>query len=251
VTPQVSTPAQAVTPALCAIPSSAGFDLAARNALSILSEPSSDYAAGVRTVASWAMSVCQSLSAKRIAFASLPGLEVDAATGAVATARQLAANNLRVVIVDGDMARGLVTSIVQSQPRAGLAELIAGTATFSDVIVCDYSSAAHIIQAGQNTQQARQMLDAERMAMVLEALEHAYDIVLVNAGKADFPAEQTQFALTASNAAVVLAQTQFAGPATALCGSLVQGGMKAAQYVTVRDAEDLSTASRIAAAVNS
>ena len=74
--------------------------------------------------------------------------------------------------------------------------------------------------------------------------------MLVNTGKAEFPADKSQIALTACQAGLVIAQQEFSGPAETLCSALTQSGMRAARYVQVATPVAAPLSNRIAATVS-
>ncbi len=188
--------------------------------------------------------------AKRIAVTSLPGAELDGATTALSAGRQLAANSVRVVLLDCDAENSPMETLSGLQQGPGLTELAATEATFSDVIRNDPASSLHIIAFSAKPSGQAAAPDKPRLEMVLDALGHAYDLVLVNTGKAEFPADKSQIALTTCNAALVVAQDEFAGPAQTLCDALSQSGMQAVRYALLSAPANSPLDQRIAATVS-
>ena len=233
--------------ALCSIPASGDWAHAVQNAGAVLSDPADEYTTGVRVISSWATELIQKTTVKRLAVTAIPGAQIDAAAAAVSVARCLASQNLRVIVVDCDLEEGWAGKTAQLGERPGLAELAIGSAAFSDVIIPDQVSHAHFICIGQAVDQARLVLDKQRFDMVMDALEHAYDFVLVNTGKAEFPANQNQFALTSCQAALVMSHSEFAGPAATLCAALMQSGLQAAHCLTFSQVAPDIASQRIAA----
>ncbi|SCM73527.1 hypothetical protein KL86PLE_110103 [uncultured Pleomorphomonas sp.] len=79
----------------------------------------------------------------------------------------------RIVVVDASR---------RASDQPGLAELLAGEADFADVIQRNAASRAHEIGAGRRPLAALAD-DTEAAAMLLEALEQTYDLVLIDLGR--------------------------------------------------------------------
>ncbi|WP_169453572.1 hypothetical protein [Pleomorphomonas oryzae] len=88
-------------------------------------------------------------------------------------AREGGFNGARIVVVDAGR---------RTDDRPGLAELLAGEADFADVIQRNATSRAHEIGAGR-LPLAALAEDTEAAAMLLEALEQTYDLVLIDLGR--------------------------------------------------------------------
>jgi polysaccharide biosynthesis transport protein len=79
--------------------------------------------------------------------------------------------------------RGEVDAIDDGTSDAvdGFAELIAGTASFADVIYQDTASRTHIIPRGASDI-AMDEIDADEFGFLIDALEQTYDRVIVSVG---------------------------------------------------------------------
>jgi Mrp family chromosome partitioning ATPase len=127
------------------------------------------------------------------------------------TLARLMARHARVVVVD--LAFSPAISAVSVDPSApGLAELMQGEASFSQVITKDRLSRAHLVSAGRPGAD-RALLQSPRLTLAIDALLRVYDHVLLDAGTAsDLPAEL----LTAQARAVVVPDASMATDARAL-----------------------------------
>jgi hypothetical protein len=107
------------------------------------------------------------------------GAEGGEGTGAVAfsAARQAAKQKVRCVIVDV----GRTASDVLGHERPGLGELLAGDAAFGEVIQRDDTARVHVIPMGGLTRD----MPMQRMRLVVGALSHTYDKVVLVADKVD------------------------------------------------------------------
>jgi uncharacterized protein involved in exopolysaccharide biosynthesis len=100
-----------------------------------------------------------------------------AGTVAFSAAREAAGQKVRCVVIDV----GSVASEALGNERPGLADLLAGDAVFGEVIRRDDAAHVHWIPLGSmDTQPSMQ-----RMQLVINALTHTYDKVIVVADKID------------------------------------------------------------------
>jgi uncharacterized protein involved in exopolysaccharide biosynthesis/Mrp family chromosome partitioning ATPase len=133
------------------------------------------------------------------------------------TLARLLAREARVVVVDLS-ATSLTISAISADPTApGLAELMLGEASFSQVITRDRLSRAHLVSAGRPGSD-RTLLQSPRLTLAVDALLRVYDHVLLDAGLAsDLPAEL----LTTQARAVVVPDASMAADArTSMCDQL-------------------------------
>jgi Mrp family chromosome partitioning ATPase len=97
----------------------------------------------------------------------------------LALARLLSEAGCSVVAVDaGTDGTGLAGS-AGIEPGPGLREVIAGRASFEDVLKCDRESGVHLIPAGASVLAAKSAGTEAQLRLSLEALSEIYDQVLV------------------------------------------------------------------------
>jgi Mrp family chromosome partitioning ATPase len=120
---------------------------------------------------------------------------------AITLARSLARRS-SVVLVDLALA-GPNLSVIASDPLApGMAELIAGTASYGDVITRDRHSRVHLVTAGRETGDAQALIASPRLSVAIEALARSYDRLVIDAGALPgMPAER--FAELAPHAVLI------------------------------------------------
>jgi uncharacterized protein involved in exopolysaccharide biosynthesis len=129
----------------------------------------------------------------------------------LALARQLGCD-ARVVVVDLAASSPMISGISVDPFAPGLAELMQGEASFSQVITRDRQSRVHLVNAGRPGFD-RTQLQSPRMMLAIDALLRVYDHVLLDAGTAsDLPAEL----LTADARAVVVPEASMPQDARAL-----------------------------------
>jgi Mrp family chromosome partitioning ATPase len=119
------------------------------------------------------------LANSSVRVALFAGAEGGEGAGAIAfaAARQAARQKIRCVVVDV----GRVASDALGHERPGLADLLAGEASFGEVIQRDDTARVHVIPFGG----ADREMPMQRMKLVVGALTHTYDKVVVVADKVD------------------------------------------------------------------
>lgn len=95
---------------------------------------------------------------------------------AMQLARSVVAAGRRVVVVD--------TAFGEDQPAdaadaLGLADLLSGNAAFEAVIQRDKPSRVHVVPAGHTATDPLILIASDRMNVIVEALRHTYDVVML------------------------------------------------------------------------
>lgn len=136
---------------------------------------------------------------------------------ALTLARLIARHNTRVVVVDLSASSPTISAVSVDPSAPGLAELMQGEASFSQVITRDRLSRVHLVNSGRPGSD-RTLLQSPRLTLAIDALLRVYDHVLLDAGTAsDLPAEL----LTAQARAVVVPEASMAADArTLMCDQL-------------------------------
>lgn len=119
------------------------------------------------------------IASSSVRIALFAGAEGGEGAGAVAfsAAREAAKQKVRCVVIDV----GRVASEALGNERPGLADLLAGDAAFGEVIQRDDAARVHTIPLG-STEKYPSM---QRIQLVIGALTHTYDKVIVVADKLD------------------------------------------------------------------
>ena len=127
------------------------------------------------------------------------------------TLGRLIARSARVVVVDLSASSPTMSAVSVDPTAPGLAELMLGEASFSQIITRDRLSRVHLVSAGRPGSD-RTLLQSPRVTLAIDALLRVYDHVLLDAGLAsDLPAEL----LTAQARAVVVPDASMAPDARA------------------------------------
>jgi polysaccharide biosynthesis transport protein len=135
---------------------------------------------------------------------------------ALTLARSMA-RQARIVVVDLVASSSTIAAVSTDPAAPGLAELMQGEASFTQVITRDRLSRVHLVSAGRPGFD-RAQLQSPRLTLAIAALLRVYDHVLLDAGAAsDLPAEL----LTSQACAVVVPDASMAPDArTLMCEQL-------------------------------
>jgi exopolysaccharide transport family protein len=118
----------------------------------------------------------------RAVFVSPEGDEGAAAS--VLVAREVADAGLRVILLDLTASGAASRPMLESGSYPGITNLLVSEAAFGDVIHADLYSDCAVIPVG-TASAARAMRAAERLPIILQSLNTAYDMVVVECGPAD------------------------------------------------------------------
>lgn len=108
----------------------------------------------------------------------------EAAASSVLVAREVADAGLRVLLLDLTASGAASRPMLDGGSQAGITNLLASEAQFSDVIHADHYSDCHVIPAG-TADPVRAMRAADRLPIIMQSLTTAYDLVVVECGPAD------------------------------------------------------------------
>ena len=175
---------------------------------------------------------CQSLKDNRnykaFSFISLGSEGPDSALATIATARTLAENKKRVVIIDISAEGGDLEMLAGLPAGSGVNDLVAGNADFTKIISRDPHSTVHIIRKGLSRDPNTSSRIAEKIDSILTALNTIYDFVFVHAGEAH---SSTPALVKNCPAAFILAGTNRQRDAFAAAQVLESKGVKAPMLV--------------------
>ncbi len=153
----------------------------------------------------------------------------------------------RVVVVDLEASSPAMQAVSVDPVAPGIAELMRGEASFSQVITRDRLSRVHLVSAGRPGFE-RSVLQSPRLSLAIDALLRVYDHVLLNAGLAsDLPAEL----LTVDARAIVVPDATMAEDARRrMCEQLKAVGFSEVTMLSepVQPSDPGDTAPRVVAA---
>jgi Mrp family chromosome partitioning ATPase len=171
----------------------------------------------------------------------------ESITLTVLTLARLIARHARVVVVDLSGLSPTLAAASIDPAAPGLAELMLGATSFSQIITKDRLSRVHLVSAGRPGFD-RALLQSPRLTLAIDALLRVYDHVLLDAGSAsDLSAEL----LTARARAVVVPDASTAADSRMLmCEQLKAVGFSEVTMLSgpARPADDVESGPQIVAA---
>jgi uncharacterized protein involved in exopolysaccharide biosynthesis/Mrp family chromosome partitioning ATPase len=100
---------------------------------------------------------------------------------AISLARALAKQG-RAVLIDLALDSPNLSAVAAEPNVPGLSELVAGSASFGQIITRDKYSRVHLITLGRSGADGPTILASQQLAIALEALARSYDYVVIDAG---------------------------------------------------------------------
>jgi Mrp family chromosome partitioning ATPase len=108
----------------------------------------------------------------------------EGSTSSVVLARAVAEMGRKTILIDMTGSALPSRLMASSGSLPGITDLLAGEAAFADTIHADRLSDAHILPHGKANAK-RAMRAADRLGMIIDALTHAYDLVIIECGPAN------------------------------------------------------------------
>ncbi|PRD41921.1 chain-length determining protein [Phyllobacterium phragmitis] len=105
----------------------------------------------------------------------------DGSAASVHLARELADRKLRSILIDMTGTGAISRTMLDGKTVAGITDLLASEKQFTDVIHSDHYSDAHVMPLGLADPE-RAMRAIDRLPIIFDALEAAYDFVIVECG---------------------------------------------------------------------
>lgn len=198
-----------------------------------VTDPLSDFALSVRRIYQQMREAAHATGTKRYAWTAGEDL-ADKVPVLVNLGRTFAQNGNKTIIVDTDFESDELAEAFKLSGGIGLAELLAGRAAFTDAITRDPESGLHVLRQGEELEQVRSLIGGKRMDYVLDALEQAYDAVIVNIAPMDEDTAQ-QVAPKVPYAVILAEATKAGRKAGATAKKVLLGlGVKSAAGVLVQ-----------------
>ena len=157
-------------------------------------------------IADVAQSLHQAGAARIAVLGAAPGMKTGET--AIKLARVLA-KDARVILVGIEAVNSAIQSISSDPSLGGMAELVAGTASFHEIIGKDKLSTVHVISPGRSPIDRIALLSSPRLAPSFDALVRSYDYVVADAGLAE--GVDLEAIGEIAPQAVLLAETQQSG----------------------------------------
>jgi succinoglycan biosynthesis transport protein ExoP len=95
-------------------------------------------------------------------------------------ARSLAAQGMRVLLIDGDLRRHGLSRMMRLAPKGTLPELLQGTRPLAECITRDLESGVDIIASGRTATDPAHALELSRIRRLLSDLRSVYDMIVID-----------------------------------------------------------------------
>jgi len=105
-------------------------------------------------------------------------------TLAISLARAAAMAGSRTLLVDADIRRASVSTMLGLPPHVGLVELLRRKVTLDDALIHDAASGMYVLPAGDTTSNPHDLFDAAHIGVLLEEAEARFDLVIFDAAPA-------------------------------------------------------------------
>ncbi len=173
-------PAGTIYPPVVALPRIDGVQSVSDLPRNVVYDSGSAYATAIQKLHEALASRLDASGARRIVVTSShDGL--GRTTVAASLARSLARSGMRTLVLDADLLHAGLGEALNIPKRGGLAELMLGEASFREVVTTDEASGTDVITAGFSTGRAAGLLASGRMELILNALDKAYERIVLDA----------------------------------------------------------------------
>jgi capsular exopolysaccharide synthesis family protein len=145
----------------------------------ILDKPFSAFAEGFRNLKASLLFSRNDRQIRVIAISSaLPGEGKTLTTTSLG--RSMAASGSKVVIVDGDLRRHMLTTAMNVKPPIGFVEVLENKASLEDALFLDEASGAHFLFCSDQGTPTADVIGGGRLAEVIEELKQRFDFILID-----------------------------------------------------------------------
>src|SRR5262249_34040358 len=107
-------------------------------------------------------------------------------TLALSRARLAARAGQRAVLIDADMRRPTVATLMKLRPAKGLEDVLSGQATLAEVVVKDEETGFEMIPSRAGASQPQDLLSGPRMSELIHGLRQAHDLVIIDSPPVTF-----------------------------------------------------------------
>lgn len=107
--------------------------------------------------------------------------EIEASAETLALAKALSGSGRAVIVIDWSMTGDGLAAAIGVPTSPGMTELLDGKAGFQDIVHRVPGTEVHVIASGPAIENAARGLDADTINLVLDALDEAYDQIIVMA----------------------------------------------------------------------
>ena len=149
-------------------------------------------------------------------------------------ARAISDTGLRTLLVDLTAEGAASRPMLDGAEAAGITDLLCGEGQFSDIIHGDLYSEAHVVPVGM-ANAARAMRAIDRLPAILNALNTAYEMVVIEAGPTD--PDATDRLMTSDTALLLNAVDPESDAVAAAAAAFYDAGFEDIELVTLAGAK--------------
>jgi exopolysaccharide transport family protein len=126
-------------------------------------------------------------------------------TTAICLARVMALGGTGVVVVDCDLRRRTVNRLFAAEPKVGLLEVLAGTATLDEALILDDATNAYFLPLAKGDYTPKDIFSSSAMSRLLDTLRARFEVVLLDTAPV-LPVADTRVLAPKADVTVFLAQ---------------------------------------------
>lgn len=143
----------------------------------LIKNPISEYGEAVRTLHTGLLLSHLDNPPKSVVITSAQPHE-GKSTLAISMARLLARGGSKILLVDGDLRKPSIATLLKLKQSPGLVEHLRKEVGFEAVIQIDEPSGTHVITSGETTPNSSDIIGSENMTEMLQKAEGIYDLVI-------------------------------------------------------------------------
>ena len=127
---------------------------------------------------------------------------------AVNTAAAMARSGVRTLLIDANLRAPGVGALLDTGPRPGLRDVLAGTATAREAIARDVLPGLSVVQAGGGGGNAQELLASERFKELIDDALREYDLTIADTPPSSESADARRVASTLRHALIVVRRNE-------------------------------------------
>ena len=145
----------------------------------VLNRPASAFAESLRTLHTGILLSGLDDAPKSVLITSSTP-EEGKTTVATAMARLTARSGKKVLLLDGDLRRARIRSLLRLDGTRGLLDALGQHSPLEECIQHDEASGLHVLATGGNVPNPPEVLGSQQMAALMDTLERTYDMIIVD-----------------------------------------------------------------------
>lgn len=145
----------------------------------VLERPNAAFTEGVRAVRT-SMKFINPDSSDQVVVVSSSVPEEGKSLFALSMAQLAAVGGSRVLLIDGDLRRPSLARQLKLSPKTGLADVLNGTAKYTDAIIKMPATGLHVLPSLPNIKFSQELLSTPKMAELIAGWRKLYDVIVID-----------------------------------------------------------------------